>query len=47
MRIKKISGMLAISVVLHLTIIFIAGLRWETQQQPFEDIVALEVLLAL
>ncbi len=38
MRIKRLLRMLMISVVLHLTIMFIAGLRGQTQQQ-FEGII--------
>ena len=46
MRIKRLSGMLMISVVLHLTIMFIAGLCFRTQDRQFKNLLEAEILLS-
>ncbi len=45
MRIKRLSGMLMISVALHLTIILIIGLSLRTQDRQFKDLLGTEILL--
>ena len=44
MRIKRLSGALAVSIAFHFIVAVIVGLHWVTQTEQFKDLIAAEVL---